>query len=140
MTIEVKSRLEKGDHASRPDDGRRPANHRRRIALMDQDEPPDRSIEGRVGGQRIVGGDRERNVDVSGLRRTPPREIDRALLPVDANDRSRRADRLGDQEGDVTGTGAEVEHAHARTNAQFPDQSAREAFKTAGLQLQSLKL
>ena len=140
VAIDVKSRLEKGYDASRPDDGRRPADHRRRIALMDQDEPSDRRIEGRVGGQGIVAGDRERHIAISGLGRTPPREIDRALLPVNANDGSRRSDRLSEQEGDVSRTRAEIEHAHARTNARFPDQSAREAFQTAGLQLQSLKL
>ncbi len=140
MAFEVKGRLEKGDDASRPDDGRRPTDHRRRVALMDEDEPSDHRIERRVGGQGIVAGDRERDVAVSGLRRAPPREIDRALLPVDANDGSRRPDRLGEQEGDVSRTGSEVEHAHARTNPGFPDQSAREAFQTAGLQLQSLKL
>ena len=69
---------------------------------MDEQEPPDRRIERRIGGQGVVAGDLERDVGVSCFRRPPPREPHRALLPVDPDNRARRADRLGDEERDVS--------------------------------------
>ena len=75
-------------------------------------------------------------------RRSPPTplgELNRAFLPVDADDRTRWPDRLGDQKSDVTRPRAEVKHAHARPDAALPDQSARKSFDTQRLQLQALE-
>ena len=43
------------------------------------------------------------------------------------------------RKGDVTRPRAEVKHAHARPDAAFPGQSARESFDTQRLQLQALE-
>ena len=74
------------------------------------------------------------------VRGAATRGIDGARRRINHENSPGRSYRLRDEHGDITGAGAEVEHAHSPLDAAFLDQPPNQSFETASLQLKAFEL
>jgi hypothetical protein len=68
------------------------------------------------------------------------RDRDRVRRAIHADDRPTRPDNLGDKEGDVAATSADIEYPHARSNAGIDEQLARDRLHQCRLKCQPPQL
>ena len=112
-------------------------NGRDGITLVVQDVAADRGIEFGAFGKSLVRRDHEFNLSISGCARSRLRYVDHAGFAIECNNAPNIADSLGEEHGHVAGAAADIEHAHSRPDATFPDQSSGDRLNDAGLKLKT---
>jgi hypothetical protein len=130
-------RLVERDDPAMTDRPRRPPYGGDGIRLVMQNVAADRSIKWRALGEGLVRGGHKFNLMISRRQRSGLRHFDRAGFAIECNNAAGFADSLGKQHGHVAGAAADVKHAHARSDATFPDQSSSNGLDDASLELET---
>src|SRR5262245_54511188 len=68
------------------------------------------------------------------------RQGERTCRPIDADDPSMGPDQFGAEECNITGATADVEHAHARSDAGFEEKLSSDWIDQSGLHSKPIKL
>jgi hypothetical protein len=130
----------KGEDAARPQLFREPPQEPSWLRLELQHV----STDDRVERRRHSVGDRialfEGHIRVRAGRGPLTRDRYRPRRPIHPDDGPARPDDLGDKEGDVAATGADIEYPHARANAGIEEQLARDRLDQCRLKCQPPQL
>ena len=127
-----------GDDAARPDVRSDPTQPLGRIPPVHDDKPADSGVEAPLElGCAGVALD-EAHVTQPERLRAPAGNLERGTVDVDADHLTLGTDELGRQQGNVSGTAAHLEDAHARLEAGRPEELLGRASEEGRLAAQAL--
>ena len=125
--------LQEGDDGAGPEEALYPAQNRHGILEVHEDPASDDRVEVVVEVELVDGGADERRRWSSRRRRRGAGQCEDVGVDVDADDVAVWPDEIGQQQGHVARTAAEVEHLHPRADAGGHEQLARDRAVELGL-------